>query len=321
MELVTLLGLSKAFLDRVPGRVLALRASPRPSPPDGTDDQAAANEARWLAGHWTPDAAGRRTVGPSRRHGLSWPDLVERNCRDRPLDRARRGRARRDRRRHLLQPLRLAEEPDQGRLGEHRHRAPPPVRPHPEPGRDRARATPTHEREVFEEVTRARATAAGATGSPAAQAAAEGPFVAALGKLFAVAENYPDLKANQNFLALQTRALQHRGSPADRAALLQRERPRVQPAREGSSRRRSSPACSTSSKRSSSRSTRRSARPARRRWTSRPPATRAPVAAGGAATPAGAADACRRRRPRRRPTRRPDRLAVSRRATVGPGGS
>ena len=61
----------------------------------------------------------------------------------------------------------------------------------------------THEREVFEEVTRARASAAGATGSPAAQAAAEGPFMAALGKLFAVAENYPDLKANQNFLELQ----------------------------------------------------------------------------------------------------------------------
>ena len=37
----------------------------------------------------------------------------------------------------------------------------------------------------------------------ATQAAAEGPFVAALGRLFAVAENYPELKANQNFLALQ----------------------------------------------------------------------------------------------------------------------
>ena len=61
----------------------------------------------------------------------------------------------------------------------------------------------SHEREVFEEVTRARSVAAGATGSPASQAAAEGPFVAALGKLFAVAEAYPDLKANQNFLALQ----------------------------------------------------------------------------------------------------------------------
>ena len=42
------------------------------------------------------------------------------------------------------------------------------------------------------------------SGSPAEQAAAEGPFVAALRQLFAVAENYPDLKANQNFLALQS---------------------------------------------------------------------------------------------------------------------
>jgi len=60
-----------------------------------------------------------------------------------------------------------------------------------------------HERAVFENVTRARAAAAASTGSPAEQAAAEGPFVAALRQLFAVVENYPDLKANQNFLALQ----------------------------------------------------------------------------------------------------------------------
>jgi LemA protein len=60
-----------------------------------------------------------------------------------------------------------------------------------------------HERGVFENVTKARAAAAAATGSPAEQAAAEGPFVAAMRQLFAVAENYPDLKANQNFLALQ----------------------------------------------------------------------------------------------------------------------
>jgi LemA protein len=61
-----------------------------------------------------------------------------------------------------------------------------------------------HEREVFEEVARTRSAAAGTSGqSPATQAAAEGPFVAALGRLFAVAENYPELKANQNFLALQ----------------------------------------------------------------------------------------------------------------------
>jgi LemA protein len=61
----------------------------------------------------------------------------------------------------------------------------------------------SHEREVLENVTRARAAATGATGSPAEQAAAEGPLVAALRQLFAVVENYPDLKANQNFLALQ----------------------------------------------------------------------------------------------------------------------
>jgi LemA protein len=61
----------------------------------------------------------------------------------------------------------------------------------------------SHEREVFENVTKARAMATAATGSPAEQAAAEGPFVAAMRQLFAVAENYPELKANQNFLALQ----------------------------------------------------------------------------------------------------------------------
>jgi len=61
-----------------------------------------------------------------------------------------------------------------------------------------------HEREVFENVTRARSAATSATGSPAEQAAAEGPLIAALRQLFAVVENYPDLKANTNFLALQT---------------------------------------------------------------------------------------------------------------------
>lgn len=59
-----------------------------------------------------------------------------------------------------------------------------------------------HERGVFDEVTRARAAAQSAQG-PVAASAAEGPFVAALGRLFAVAENYPELKANQNFLQLQ----------------------------------------------------------------------------------------------------------------------
>jgi LemA protein len=61
----------------------------------------------------------------------------------------------------------------------------------------------SHEREVLERVTQARSAAAGAA-TPAAAAAAEGPHTAALRQLFAVAEAYPDLKANQNFLALQT---------------------------------------------------------------------------------------------------------------------
>ncbi len=60
----------------------------------------------------------------------------------------------------------------------------------------------THERELFENVTKARAAAVGANGV-AETAAAEGMLTGVLGRLFAVAENYPELKANQNFLALQ----------------------------------------------------------------------------------------------------------------------
>ena len=61
----------------------------------------------------------------------------------------------------------------------------------------------SHERETFEAVTKARAMATAATGSPAEQAAAEGPLVAALRQLLVVAEAYPNLKADQNFLHLQ----------------------------------------------------------------------------------------------------------------------
>ena len=60
------------------------------------------------------------------------------------------------------------------------------------------------EQEVLTKVTEARANAiaAGAKG-PAEQAAAENALTVALRSLFAVVENYPDLKANQNVLALQ----------------------------------------------------------------------------------------------------------------------
>ncbi len=69
-----------------------------------------------------------------------------------------------------------------------------------------------HERGVFEEVTNARAKATQVHVDPTgvtaeqitAMAGAESALTASLGKLLAVAEAYPDLKANQNFAQLQT---------------------------------------------------------------------------------------------------------------------
>jgi LemA protein len=59
-----------------------------------------------------------------------------------------------------------------------------------------------HERQTLEAVTNARANAINAQG-PEQTAAAENQLTGALKSLFAVAEAYPDLKANQNFLQLQ----------------------------------------------------------------------------------------------------------------------
>jgi LemA protein len=59
-----------------------------------------------------------------------------------------------------------------------------------------------HEKEVFEKVTEARARAMGA-GTAEDKAQAENMLSSTLKSLFAVAEAYPDLKANQNFLELQ----------------------------------------------------------------------------------------------------------------------
>lgn len=59
-----------------------------------------------------------------------------------------------------------------------------------------------HEKTVFENVTRARASMASAA-SVEEQGQAQNMITQALKSLFAVAENYPDLKANQNFLQLQ----------------------------------------------------------------------------------------------------------------------
>jgi len=62
----------------------------------------------------------------------------------------------------------------------------------------------THERGTFEAVTEARNLAQKAVGTGVgAQSKAEGELSGALARLLVVVENYPDLKANQNFLALQ----------------------------------------------------------------------------------------------------------------------
>jgi LemA protein len=61
-----------------------------------------------------------------------------------------------------------------------------------------------HERQTLEAVTQARNIAVGAVGKGVGeQAKAEGELSGALSRLLAVVERYPDLKANQNFLALQ----------------------------------------------------------------------------------------------------------------------
>ena len=60
-----------------------------------------------------------------------------------------------------------------------------------------------HERETLQAVIEARNTAIAAPDTPHAQAEASNLLTGALRQLFALSEAYPDLKANQNFLALQ----------------------------------------------------------------------------------------------------------------------
>ncbi len=60
----------------------------------------------------------------------------------------------------------------------------------------------THEKATFDQVVKARSQAMQASG-PEAKSAAEGGLTATLRSLFALAEAYPELRANQNFLALQ----------------------------------------------------------------------------------------------------------------------
>jgi LemA protein len=72
-----------------------------------------------------------------------------------------------------------------------------------------------HERETLESVTNAR-TAYSTGLNINAKEQAENQIVGALGKLFAVAERYPDLKANQEFLAVQQRISALESTIADR---------------------------------------------------------------------------------------------------------
>jgi LemA protein len=60
----------------------------------------------------------------------------------------------------------------------------------------------SHEKEVFEKVAEARGRLAGAT-TPQEASAANAGLTSALGRLLAISENYPDLKANENFIRLQ----------------------------------------------------------------------------------------------------------------------
>lgn len=71
-----------------------------------------------------------------------------------------------------------------------------------------------HERQTLDEVLRARSAAINGGDNPAAAAANEGQLTQALGRLMAVAEAYPDLKSNTNFLGLQ----QELASTEDRIA-------------------------------------------------------------------------------------------------------
>ncbi len=61
----------------------------------------------------------------------------------------------------------------------------------------------SHERETFERVTQARSASASAS-TPGEQAQADNFLTSALRQLFAVAENYPELRASENFASLQS---------------------------------------------------------------------------------------------------------------------
>lgn len=89
------------------------------------------------------------------------------------------------------------------------------------------KAYAAHERETLDAVVRARNAAISALDTPAGQAEASTQLSGALRQIFALSEAYPDLKANQNFLALQEELTATEGRVAY-AAVLQRQRQGLQ---------------------------------------------------------------------------------------------
>ena len=80
-----------------------------------------------------------------------------------------------------------------------------------------------HEKETLDAVIKARNAAIAAPDTPNAQANADSQLTGALRQVFALSEAYPDLKANQNFLALQEELTATEGRVAYAAAVLQRQ--------------------------------------------------------------------------------------------------
>ncbi len=83
------------------------------------------------------------------------------------------------------------------------------------------KAYASHERSIFDDIAAKRASSFAVAGT-AQKAAAEQALQGSLGRLFAVAEGYPQLKADQEFPRLAGSACRDRGSAADGAALFQR---------------------------------------------------------------------------------------------------
>ena len=157
-------------------------------------------------------------AGRERARAFDWPIVVDRleelygraiesagydrSAMNALVDRARDRRGRAARRRLDLQPAGHAPDARRQRLVADRRAAPSPGRPDPEPGRDREGLRDARARALRARHRGARAVDRRASGV-SEQADAENQVTAGLRQLLAVVENYPDLKANENFLALQ----------------------------------------------------------------------------------------------------------------------